>query len=80
MRPSSDGGLSWVQILSSWLHLSFPKGFKKVDDGRLFLIAISTVGTADEIAGFRKEASGVAFHLVWRELLSTKGALLKVRF
>jgi hypothetical protein len=52
MRPSFDGGLVLVQILSSWLHLSFPKGFKKIDDGRLFLVAVATVRTTKEMAVF----------------------------
>jgi hypothetical protein len=69
-----------VQILLSWLALSFPNGFEKIDEGRLFLIAISTMGAADEIAVFRKEASRMAFHLLGRELFSTKGTLLKIRF
>jgi hypothetical protein len=52
MGPFSDGGPVWVQLLSSWLRLSFPKRFEKIDDGRFLLVAISTVRTTDEIAVF----------------------------
>jgi hypothetical protein len=63
-----------VPLFLTGFSLSFPQGFKKIDNGRLFLIAISTMGAAEEIATFRKKAARMASHLLWFELFSTKRA------
>jgi hypothetical protein len=59
------------QTPRSWLRLSFPNGFKKIDNGRAFLKGISAMGAAKKVAVFRKKAT-CTLHLSLNEFLSAK--------